>query len=91
MEKKILNIAKGTYTWFVGFFIINTIISADTPDFGNWIIMAIISVLMGFGVYEICKNLTEEEISEMLGFTFIKKHTGIDLIEDLKEDDDDEY
>ena len=46
---------------------------------------------MGFGVYEICKNLTEEEISEMLGFTFIKKHTGIDLIEDLKEDDDDEY
>lgn len=90
MEKKILNIAKGTYTWFVGFFIINTIISADTPDFGNWIIMAIISVLMGFGVYEICKNLTEEEISEMLGFTFIKKHTGIDLIEDLKEDDDDE-
>lgn len=88
MEKKILNIAKGTYTWFVGFFIINTIISADTPDFGNWIIMAIISVLMGFGVYEICKNLTEEEISEMLGFTFIKKHTGIDLIEDLKEDDD---
>ena len=91
MEKKILNIAKGTYTWFVGFFIINTIISADTPDFGNWIIMTIISVLMGFGVYEICKNLTEEEISEMLGFTFIKKHTGIDLIEDLKEDDDDEY
>lgn len=88
MEKKILNIAKGTYTWFVGFFIINTIISADTPNFGNWIIMAIISVLMGFGVYEICKNLTEEEISEMLGFTFIKKHTGIDLIEDLKEDDD---
>lgn len=88
MEKKILNIAKGTYTWFVGFFIINTIISADTPDFGNWIIMAIISVLMGFGVYEICKNLTEEEISEMLGFTFIKKHTGIDLIEDLEEDDD---
>ena len=88
MEKKILNIAKGIYTWFVGFFIINTIISADTPDFGNWIIMAIISVLMGFGVYEICKNLTEEEISEMLGFTFIKKHTGIDLIEDLKEDDD---
>lgn len=88
MEKKILNIAKGTYTWFVGFFIINTIISADTPDFGNWIIMVIISVLMGFGVYEICKNLTEEEISEMLGFTFIKKHTGIDLIEDLKEDDD---
>ena len=88
MEKKILNIAKGLYTWFVGFFIINTIISADTPDFGNWIIMAIISVLMGFGVYEICKNLTEEEISEMLGFTFIKKHTGIDLIEDLKEDDD---
>ena len=87
MEKKILNIAKGTYTWFVGFFIINTIISADTPEFGNWIIMAIISVLMGFGVYEICKNLTEEEISEMLGFTFIKKHTGIDLIEDLKEDD----
>lgn len=88
MEKKILNIAKGTYTWFVGFFIINTIISADTPDFDNWIIMAIISVLMGFGVYVICKNLTEEEISEMLGFTFIKKHTGIDLIEDLKEDDD---
>ena len=88
MEKKILNIAKGTYTWFVGFFIINTIISADTPDFGNWIIMAIISVLMGFWVYEICKNLTEEEISEMLGFTFIKKHTGIDLIEDLEEDDD---
>lgn len=88
MEKKILNIAKGTYTWFVGFFIINTIISANTPDFGNWIIMAIISVLMGFGVYEICKNLTEEEISEMLGFTFIKKHTGIDLIEDLEEDDD---
>ena len=88
MEKKILNIAKGTYTWFVGFFVINTIISADTPDFGNWIIMAIISVLMGFGVYEICKNLTEEEISEMLGFTFIKKHTGIDLIEDLEEDDD---
>ena len=91
MEKKILNIAKGTYTWFVVFFIINTIISADTPDFGNWIIMAIISVLMGFGVYEICKNLTEEEISEMLGFTFIKKHTGIDLIEDLEEEDDDEY
>lgn len=91
MEKKILNIAKGTYTWFVGFFIINTIISADTPDFGNWIIMAIISVLMGFGVYEICKNLTEEEISEMLGFTFIKKHTGIDLIEDLDEEDDYEY
>ena len=88
MENKILNFAKGIYTWFVGFFIINTIISADTPDFGNWIIMAIISVLMGFGVYEICKNLTEEEISEMLGFTFIKKHTGIDLIEDLKEDDD---
>ena len=87
MEKKILNIAKGTYTWFVGFFIINTIISADTPDFGNWIIMAIISVLMGFGVYEICKNLTEEEISEMLGFTFIKKHTGIDLIGDYEEDD----
>ena len=91
MEKKILNIAKGIYTWFVGFFIINTIISADTPDFGNWIIMAIISVLMGFGVYEICKNLTEEEISEMLGFTFIKKHTGIDLIEDLDEEDDYEY
>ena len=91
MEKKILNIAKGLYTWFVGFFIINTIISADTPDFGNWIIMAIISVLMGFGVYEICKNLTEEEISEMLGFTFIKKHTGIDLIEDLDEEDDYEY
>lgn len=90
MEKKILNIAKGTYTWFVGFFIINTIISADTPDFGNWIIMVIISVLMGFGVYEICKNLTEEEISEMLGFTFIKKHTGIDLIEDLEEDDDED-
>lgn len=90
MEKKILNIAKGTYTWFVGFFIINTIISADTPDFGNWIIMTIISVLMGFGVYEICKNLTEEEISEMLGFTFIKKHTGIDLIEDLEEDDDED-
>ena len=91
MEKKILNIAKGLYTWFVGFFIINTIISADTPDFGNWIIMVIISVLMGFGVYEICKNLTEEEISEMLGFTFIKKHTGIDLIEDLDEEDDYEY
>ena len=91
MEKKILNIAKGTYTWFVGFFIINTIISADTPDFGNWIIMAIISVLMGFGVYEICKNLTEEEISEMLGFTFIKKHTGIDLIGDTEKDDDYEY
>ena len=88
MEKKILNIAKGTYTWFVGFFIINTIISADTPDFGNWIIMAIISVLMGFGVYEICKNLTEEQINEMLGFTLFKKLTGIDLIEDLEEDDD---
>ena len=87
MEKKILNIAKGTYTWFVGFFIINTIISADTPDFGNWIIMAIISVLMGFGVYEICKNLTEEQINEMLGFTLFKKFTGIDLIGDPEEDD----
>ena len=91
MEKKILNFVKGIYTWFVGFFIVITIMSVDNTDFGNWIIMAIISVLMGFGVYEICKNLTEEEISEMLGFTFIKKHTGIDLFADLDEEDDYEY
>ena len=91
MAKKIVNIAKGIYTWFAGFFITITIMAADTPDFGDWIIMAIISFLMGFGVYEICKNLTEEEISEMLGFTFIKKHTGIDLIGDPEEDDDYEY
>ena len=87
MENKILNFAKGIYTWFVGFFIVITIMAADNTDFGNWLIMAIISVLMGFGVYEICKTLTEEEISEMLGFTFIKKHTGIDLIGDYEEDD----
>lgn len=87
MEKKISNFVKGIYTWFVGFFIVITIMAADNTDFGNWIIMAIMSVFMGFGVYEICKTLTEEEISEMLGFTFIKKHTGIDLIGDYEEDD----
>ncbi len=87
MAKKILNIAKGIYTWFAGFFITITIMAADTPDFDVWIIMAIISFLMGFGVYEICKNLTEEQINEMLGFTLFKKLTGIDLIGDLKEDD----
>lgn len=86
MAKKILNIAKGIYTWFAGFFITITIIAADTPDFDVWIIMAIISFLMGFGVYEICKNLTEEQINEMLGFTLFKKLTGIDLIGDLEED-----
>ena len=87
MAKKILNIAKGIYTWFAGFFITITIMAADTPDFGVCIIMAIISFLMGFGVYEICKNLTEEQINEMLGFTLFKKLTGIDLIGDLEEDD----
>ena len=86
MAKKILNIAKGIYTWFAGFFITITIMAADTPDFDVWIIMTIISFLMGFGVYEICKNLTEEQINEMLGFTPFKKLTGIDLIGDPEED-----
>lgn len=86
MEKKISNIAKGIYTWFAGFFIIITVMAADSPNFGNWMIMAIIAGLLGFGIYKICKTSTEEEINEMLGLNLLKKLTGIDLTKDVEED-----
>lgn len=74
------NFFKGLYSYFTFLVIILTVASADSPNLGNWMIMAAISVALGYGCYRLFKSHTEDEINSFLGLTYLKEKFNLDFI-----------
>lgn len=74
------NFFKGLYSYFTFSVIFLTVAAADSPNFGNWMILVAISVALGYGCYRLFKSHTEDEINTFLGLTYLKEKFNLDFI-----------